>query len=174
MPSSISTLNHPGPASLDACGTLDAAVLVTPGGESAPPCRGRRHARIEPSLLRALSPAMPERSAEDGTMPMRLNAGASHAATCRLSARHDVPLFGCSANPSLSGTGFPGEDIEPERLAIADVVVDHGLHRSRFRPASSTLIDIRAGRVVRRGSCFETPADVLRRRSGVEIDTPAG
>jgi tRNA A37 threonylcarbamoyladenosine synthetase subunit TsaC/SUA5/YrdC len=128
--------------------------------------------RMDHPLLQALSPAMLERSTKEGTVLMLLNAGAFHAAICRLSARHGVPLFGSSANLSLSGTKFRVEDIEPEVLSIADVVVDYGLRKWHFYRASSTLLDIRDCRVVRRGSCFETIADVLQRQFGVTLAAP--
>ena len=56
---------------------------------------------------------------------MLINAGAFHAEICRLSRRHQQPLFGSSANLSLSGTKFRVSDIEPEILAMADVVIDY-------------------------------------------------
>jgi tRNA A37 threonylcarbamoyladenosine synthetase subunit TsaC/SUA5/YrdC len=129
--------------------------------------------RMDHPLLRALGPAMLERSTKDGTVLMLLNAGSLHAAICRLSARHGVPLFGSSANLSLSGTRFRVEDIEPEVLGIADVVIDHGLRKWHFYRGSSTLLDIRDCRVVRRGACFEMIADVLARQFGVTLE-PSG
>ncbi len=128
--------------------------------------------RMDHPLLAALSPDMLARSTKDGTVLMLLNAGAFQAAICRLSARYGVPLFGSSANLSLSGTKFRVEDIEPEVRSIADVVIDHGLRKWHMYQASSTLIDIRDCRVVRRGSCFETIADVLSRQFGVTLSAP--
>ena len=103
------------------------------------------------------------------TVLMLLNAGPFHGAICELSRQAVVPLFGSSANLSLSGTKFRVEDIEPEVKAIADVVVDYGLRKYHLYRASSTLLDIRTLKVVRYGSCFELIADVLRRHFGIDL-----
>ncbi len=71
-----------------------------------------------------------------------MNAGKFHAAITQLSFRERHPLFGSSANRSLSGTKFKVEDIEPEITAIADVIIDHGLQKYHTYGTSSTLINV--------------------------------
>lgn len=126
-------------------------------------------ARMDHPILRRLSPSMLARSAHDGTVLMLLAAGPFHAAICALSGQHQVPLFGSSANLSLSGTKFRVEDIEPEVKAIADIVIDYGLRKYHLYKASSTLIDIRTCTVVRHGACFELIADVMRRHFAIDL-----
>ncbi|MBX9595332.1 MAG: Sua5/YciO/YrdC/YwlC family protein [Roseomonas sp.] len=128
--------------------------------------------RMDHPLLRALSAEMLGRSTKDGTVLMLLNAGAFEEAIGRLSLRHGVPLFGSSANLSLSGTKFRVEDIEPEVLGIADVVIDYGLRKWHFYRQSSTLIDIRTVTATRKGSCFDVISDILARQFGITLNDP--
>ena len=130
-------------------------------------------ARLDHPLLKAVSPATLERSHRNGTVAMLLNSGPFHAEICRLSRTETHPLFGSSANLSLSGTKFRVEDIEPEIRAIADVTIDHGLRKYHLYKASSTLLDLERMEVVRHGACFELIADVLRRSFGIELPPPA-
>jgi tRNA A37 threonylcarbamoyladenosine synthetase subunit TsaC/SUA5/YrdC len=126
-------------------------------------------ARMDHPILRNMSADMLKRSTTDSTLLMLLNAGPFHAEISRLSREAVVPLFGSSANLSLSGTKFRVEDIEPEVKAIADVIIDYGLRKYHLYRASSTLIDIRECKVIRHGSCFELIADVLKRHFGIEL-----
>jgi len=125
--------------------------------------------RLDHPLLRKLDPETLEGSTKDGTVVMLLNAGPFHAALTRLSHIETYPLFGSSANMTLSGTKFRIEDIEPEITAIADVVIDHGLQRFHRYAASSTLLDVETLTVVRVGSCYEDIAYILKRHFGVDL-----
>jgi tRNA A37 threonylcarbamoyladenosine synthetase subunit TsaC/SUA5/YrdC len=129
-------------------------------------------ARAEHPLLRGLDRDAWERSSRDGTICMLLNAGRFHEAICRLSLAETHPLFGSSANRTMTGTKFRVEDIEPEIKAIADVVIDYGLRKYHLYRASSTLLDITTMGVVRHGSCFELIADLLRRHFAIELPPP--
>ena len=129
-------------------------------------------ARMEHPLMAALTPGAREASTKDGTVVMLLNAGAFHAEICRLSREQAHPLFGSSANLSLSGTKFRVSDIEPEIKAVADVVIDHGLRKYHLYRASSTLLDLRTLEVVRFGACYELIAEVLARHFDVDLPPP--
>lgn len=120
-------------------------------------------ARMDHPLIAALDEEGRARSTRDGTVCMLLNAGPFHAAISRLSREEGHPLFGSSANRSLSGTKFRVEDIEPEVKAVADHVVDYGLRKYHLYRASSTLLDLSSMSVVRFGSCYELIRDVLAR-----------
>lgn len=126
--------------------------------------------RPEHPAVRAHEPQTIAGSSEDGTMAMLLNAGRFHAALTRLSHAAGTLLFGSSANLTMTGTRFRVEDIAPEIIAIADVVIDHGLQRYHPYAASSTLLNVETLEVVRRGSCFEDIAYVLRRHFGVTLE----
>ena len=108
-------------------------------------------------------------STHEGTLAILLNAGRLHAELTWLSEKSMFPLFGSSANFSLSGTKFKVEDIEPEIMAIADVVIDHGLQRFHPYRASSTLLNVETLEVTRFGSCYDDIAYVLKRHFHVDL-----
>ena len=129
-------------------------------------------ARMDHPILQAMEPQALEASTSGGTVLMLLNAGPFHAEITRLSREAQHPLFGSSANRSLSGTKFRVEDVEPELLEIADIVIDHGLRLYHLYRASSTLLNLETFEVVRYGACFELIADVLGRRFGISLPPP--
>ncbi len=128
--------------------------------------------RLDHPLLAAMTPVALAGSTREGTVAMLMNAGPFHAEICRLSHAAGHPLFGSSANRSLSGTKFRVEDIEPEIAGIADTIVDYGLRKYHLYKASSTLLDVETCEVVRYGSCFELIADVLKRQFAIELPPP--
>jgi tRNA A37 threonylcarbamoyladenosine synthetase subunit TsaC/SUA5/YrdC len=120
-------------------------------------------------MLAKLDAGTLEASSKDGTLVMLLNAGRFHAAITRLSWEARFPLFGSSANVSMSGTKFDGDDIEPEIRAIADVFIHYGLMKYHPWRQSSTLLNVETFEVVRFGSCYENIADILKRHFGVKL-----
>ena len=123
-------------------------------------------------VLRNLEPDAVPGSIKDNTVCMLVNAGPFHAEICRLSLENDFPIFGSSANKSLSGTKFRVEDIEPDIRGIADVIVDHGLRKCHPYRASSTLIDLRTLDIIRVGSNYELISDILKRYFDHELPPP--
>lgn len=129
-------------------------------------------ARMDHPILRRMDEEALRGSTRTGTVLMLINAGPFHAEICRLSRAAQHPLFGSSANLSLSGTKFRVEEIEPEIIGIADIVIDHGLRKYHLYRASSTLLDLETFDVVRYGSCFELIADVLSRHFDIRLPPP--
>jgi tRNA A37 threonylcarbamoyladenosine synthetase subunit TsaC/SUA5/YrdC len=125
--------------------------------------------RLDHPMLAGLDAETLAASTRDGNVAMLLNAGRFHAALTRLSHDALFPLFGSSANLSLSGTKFRIEDIEPEIIAIADIVIDHGLQAFHFYRASSTLLNVETLEVVRFGSCYADIAYVLKRHFRIDL-----
>ncbi len=125
-----------------------------------------------PAIL-VTDPEAVRESSCGGTIALLLNAGPFHAGLTALSHRAQLLLFGSSANLTLTGTRFRVEDIQPEILALADVVVDHGLQRFHPYAASSTLLNVETLEMVRHGSCFADIAYVLQRHFGVKLPGPA-
>ncbi len=103
---------------------------------------------------------------------MLMNSGPFHAEISRLSLERGHPVFGSSANRSLTGTKFRIEDIEPDIRAIADICIDHGIRKYHLYRASSTLLDIETMAVVRYGAAFELIADVLLRYFRIDLPPP--
>jgi tRNA A37 threonylcarbamoyladenosine synthetase subunit TsaC/SUA5/YrdC len=108
-------------------------------------------------------------STQDGTVAILLNAGRFHAELTRLSEESLFPLFGSSANLSLGGTKFKVEDIEPEIVTVADIVIDHGLQPFHPYRASSTLLNVETLEVTRFGSCYADIAYILKRHFDVDL-----
>ena len=125
--------------------------------------------RLDHPMLAGLDAQTLAASTRDGTVAMLLNAGHFHAELTRLSHDSRFPLFGSSANLSLSGTEFRIEDIEPEIIAIADIVIDHRLQRFHFYRASSTLLDVETLEVARFGACYADIAYLLKRHFQVDL-----
>ncbi|MCY4192159.1 MAG: Sua5/YciO/YrdC/YwlC family protein [Rhodospirillaceae bacterium] len=126
-------------------------------------------ARMDHPLLTKLTSEAVNASQKDGTIVMLLNAGPFHAEITRLSREEVHPLFGSSANVSMTGAKFRVEDIEPQIKAIADVIIDHGLRKYHCYKASSTLLNVMTLEVVRIGSCHEIICDVLKRHFQIDL-----
>lgn len=127
--------------------------------------------RSDHPFLRNLDPFVLNNANKDGTLNLLLNAGVLRTAIAHLSWRAATPLVGTSANVSLTGSKFRVQDIEPEIIAAADIVVDYGVskyHNPEGR--SSTMIDFRDLSIVRRGVCFEAIAWVMREEFGVTLN----
>ena len=111
-------------------------------------------------------------SKDDGTMDMLMNAGPLHNTLAELSRVQGVPVFGSSANKSLTGSKFSVDDVEPELRTAADLIIDHGPCRDRNAEGlSSTIFDFRDFSVVRRGCRFDELAAFLKARFGIAVTT---
>ena len=154
---------------LHACSPRGRAIVDVITGDYDLPLGCIAPYRPDHPMIRGLSDDLLSRSTRDGTLVMLLNAGRFHAALTALSQVAAFPLFGSSANLTLGGTKFRVEDIEPEILAIADIVIDHGLQRFHPYGASSTLLNVETLEVVRWGACFDDIAYVLSRRFGIDL-----
>lgn len=88
-----------------------------------------------------------------------------------MSFEHLHPVFGTSAN--LTGTGVKNrvEDIQPEILAAADLVLDYGPTRLEIS-VGGTQFDFRTMELVRWGALFDSIAHVLKRH--FDLDLPPG
>jgi len=125
--------------------------------------------RPEHPMLQQMDREAYQRSTHNNTLLMLMNAGHFHAEICKLSFQHQQPLFGSSANISLSGTKFRVEDINSEIKAIADIIIDYGLVKYHLYGCSSTLLEVETLRVHRFGSCYENIADILMRHFRIEL-----
>lgn len=125
--------------------------------------------RKDHRIFANLDPDVYEQSTYLDTAALRLNGGPVLVELGRLSHEHGLGVVGSSANRSLNGTKFRVRDIEPEVLAAADLVIDHGLVRWAAYGKSSTMIDFGTLTATRVGACYDLICDVLDRHFGVRL-----
>jgi tRNA A37 threonylcarbamoyladenosine synthetase subunit TsaC/SUA5/YrdC len=131
-------------------------------------------ARLDHPTLARLDPDVLDQTTDQGTVALLLNAGPMLDTLARIGFADGRLIIGSSANVSLQGVKFRVEDIEPDIIAAADIVIDYGLMRwNRYRK-SSTMIDVGAMRVVRHGSCFDLIDDLLRRHFDIALPAEGG
>ena len=126
--------------------------------------------RPDHPLLVNVDPFVLETSTKGATMDMLMNAGPLHNALAALSHGRATPVFGSSANQSLTGSKYTVADIEPAVLDAADIVIDHGTCRDANADGlSSTIIDFRDWSVVRAGCRFDEIRAFLRTRFRISL-----
>jgi tRNA A37 threonylcarbamoyladenosine synthetase subunit TsaC/SUA5/YrdC len=121
-------------------------------------------------MLRGIDPFVLQTSTKAGTLDMLINAGAWHDAVARLAIRRGTAVFGSSANRSLTGSKYRLEDIEPEVRQAASIAIDGGQAKyANAEGKSSTIIDFRDFRLIRRGVCCDTLETIFRERFGITL-----
>jgi tRNA A37 threonylcarbamoyladenosine synthetase subunit TsaC/SUA5/YrdC len=123
-------------------------------------------AGIEPDTLCA--------SMVGDTMAMLHNNGALATELARLSLESNIAFLGSSANISGTGVKFRVEDIQPEIVEGADLVVDYGLAKYHLYRVSSTMINFDSMQVIRIGCCYELISDILQRYFDFECPPAPG
>ncbi|KAL6241305.1 hypothetical protein RBB50_011778 [Rhinocladiella similis] len=129
---------------------------------------------LDHPIIQKLGPETLARSSVDGTLGMLVNGGAFQEEISRLCTEAGLPLMGSSANLTGKGTKTLVEDIEPEILAVADIVLDYGKRKSTFPRPSSTMIDFRTVELMRFGACYDVIQDVFRRFYSIEFPDDPG
>lgn len=121
-------------------------------------------------MLRGIDPFVLQTSTKAGTLDMLINAGPWHDAVARLAVKRGTAVFGSSANRSLTGSKYRLEDIEPEVRQAAAIAIDGG--RAKYanpEGKSSTIIDFRDFRLIRRGVCCDMLEAIFRKRFGITL-----
>jgi tRNA A37 threonylcarbamoyladenosine synthetase subunit TsaC/SUA5/YrdC len=129
--------------------------------------------RRDHPLLEAMDPFVLANAVKDDSLNILLNAGELRNGIADLAVDAGRLFVGSSANTSLKGSRYAVEDIEPEVIAIADIVIDYG--RSRYGTPdglSSTMIDFTTFRVQRAGVCFDEIAAVLSAEFDINLQRP--
>jgi tRNA A37 threonylcarbamoyladenosine synthetase subunit TsaC/SUA5/YrdC len=130
--------------------------------------------RASHPLFANVAPFVMANSTKAGTIDLLMNAGATHDEIARLALESHKPVFGSSANRSLTGSKFRFDDIEPEVRAVATVALDRG--RCKYRNdhgLGSTIIDLRDFKPVRVGIVFAEIQMIAMRSFGIEIPDQA-
>lgn len=126
--------------------------------------------RKDSPLIADVDPFVLKTSTKGDTMDMLLNAGPFHNMMASISHARKTPVFGSSANQSLSGSKYQIEEIEPDVLNAVDIVIDHGRCRdANDQGLSSTIIDFRDFSVVRVGCRFDELYAFIKDRFDVEL-----
>ncbi len=126
--------------------------------------------RADHPMLRGIDPFVLQTSTKAGTLDMLINAGRWHDAVAQLAIARGTAVFGSSANRSLTGSKYRLEDIEPEVRAAAAVEIDGG--RAKYANddgKSSTIIDFRDFRLIRRGVCCDQLETIFRERFDITL-----
>lgn len=130
--------------------------------------------RFDHPIIQKLPPNLLAQSVVGDTLAMLVNGGALLEELSRLAALEKLALMGSSANIKGRGTKTVVEDIEPEILELADIVIDYGRQKFHLPRASSTMIDFRAMKVVRCGACYNVVQDALWRFYGIKVPDDPG
>ena len=129
--------------------------------------------REDHPLMQSLDPYLRKIGTAQGTIGTALNdGGLFNQALEQYSRDHCVAFFGSSANMTGTGAKHRVEDIEPEIIAAADLVLDYGLCRYHAYRNTSTQINFETMEVLRVGACYDLIADVLKRRFNWELPDP--
>jgi len=125
--------------------------------------------RMDHPALASLDADVLAQTTDNDTIAMLLNAGPILDSLARIAFADNRLVIGSSANVSLRGVKFRAEDIEPEILQAADIVIDYGLARWNRYGKSSTMINVEDLQVVRYGSCFDLIDDIFRRKFDIAL-----
>ncbi len=112
--------------------------------------------RADHPLMRRADPFVLENSSKKGTLDMLLNAGPFHDEIANLAGEREMPVFGSSANKSLSGSKYCLAEIDAPVREAADIAFDYG--RSKYandKGRSSTIVDFADWTVIRIGVEYE-------------------
>ncbi|PPR79345.1 MAG: hypothetical protein CFH01_00470 [Alphaproteobacteria bacterium MarineAlpha2_Bin1] len=123
----------------------------------------------EHPLFNSINKEVYSLSTLNDTLLMLMNAGRFHKEITELSYKEGHLLFGSSANISLTGTKFCIEDMQPEILEIADIIIDYGLMKYNLYGQSSTLLNVETLEVFRVGVCYENIADILHKHFAIKL-----
>jgi hypothetical protein len=128
--------------------------------------------RADHPLFRDIAPFVIANASKAGTMDILMNAGPTHDEIARRALETFKPVFGSSANRSLTGSKFHFRDVESEVVAATTLALDRGASKySNARGLGSSIIDLRSFRPVRIGIVFDELRAVAKKH--FQIDIPA-
>ncbi|KAJ5497596.1 hypothetical protein N7463_009583 [Penicillium fimorum] len=130
--------------------------------------------RLDHPIIQKLPPNILSQSVVEDTLAMLVNGGALLDELSRLAIAEKLPLMGSSANITGKGVKLVVEDIEPEILKVADIIIDYGRQKFHHPRPSSTMIDFRTMKVVRYGACYDVVQDALWRFYGIKVPDDPG
>jgi hypothetical protein len=114
------------------------------------------------------------RSSIEGTLAMLVNGGQLQDEIARLAVEAGVPVMGSSANLTGRGTKCLVEDIEPEILKAADIVINYGRQKYNNPRTSSTMFDFKNMKLLRYGACYDVIQDAFKRFYDIDLPDDPG
>lgn len=130
--------------------------------------------KADHSIFKEVDPLVMKRCTRNGTLDMLMNSGPLHAELASDSSARGVPLFGSSANISLTGSRYRLEDVDDDVRGVADLEIDGGLVKfSNDAGRSSTIIDFVDYSILRPGVCAPQLTDIFARRFNIALRSPA-
>lgn len=124
----------------------------------------------EDALFAHVDPFVLQSSSKAGTLDMLLNAGPLHNALALRGAERGHPVFGSSANLSLTGSKYRLSDIDAPVRQAADIALDYGISKyANAQGRSSTIIDFTDFTVIRIGVAFDALQEAFRTRFNIAL-----
>jgi len=121
-------------------------------------------------LLGQVDPFVLESSSKAGTLDMLLNAGQFHDEIAAQALANGRPVFGSSANTSLTGSKYRLAEVDEPVRAAADISFDYGCSRyANAHGRSSSIVDFRDFTVIRVGVCFDELKRAFAARFDIEL-----
>jgi hypothetical protein len=105
---------------------------------------------------------------------MLVNGGALQDEIARLALEAGKPVMGSSANMTGQGTKCLVEDIEPDILKAADLIINYGRQKYNTPRTSSTMYDFKNMRLLRYGACYDVIKDATKRFYGMDLPEDPG
>ena len=131
--------------------------------------------RADHAIFQSVDPFVLQSSTKIGTIDMLLSAGQFHDEIARQVLERGTPVFGSSANTSMTGSKYRLGDIDAPVRAASDISFDYGLSKYvNPEGRSSTIVDFRDFTVVRKGVCFEKLSHAFMTRFKVKIKLVPG
>ena len=130
--------------------------------------------RPDHPIIQKIPPTTLDQCVLEGTLAILVNAGELAEEISRLATIERLPVMGSSANITGRGTKNIVEDIEPEILKVADIVIDYGKQKFHYPRASSTMVDFRTTKILRYGACYDVVQDSLWRFCGIQVPDDPG
>jgi tRNA A37 threonylcarbamoyladenosine synthetase subunit TsaC/SUA5/YrdC len=130
--------------------------------------------RMNDPIIQKLGQETLARSSVDGTLAMLVNGGKLQEEISRLATEADLPLMGSSANMTGKGTKSLVEEIEPEIIAAADIIIDYGKRKYSVPRTSTTMINFKNMELIRFGACYDVVRYTMQRYYGIEYPEDPG
>ncbi|KAH8881768.1 hypothetical protein GQ53DRAFT_754055 [Thozetella sp. PMI_491] len=153
------------PAENERLFALTRAVTVEVGGTVA------FVARYHPShpRLQQFSPQTMDRATKGDTLGIAVPESPFLTELGRLNDEDGQLMVGSSANLSGQGQKCRVEDIEPEVLEAADLIVDYGLQKWHLYGRAGTIFDLTTMKVLRFGVNYEVFRERMRKWGRLEL-----